>query len=135
LKKNMAAKKVGTLFLETPNIFELEYKKGNKLHPFLHRFKQCALSDMSVNYTGENVYATYNDGTPISLIMNLTFKELVPIYEDDYYDDAFTVDDKGNRTADKDYENGIPQDRMAYGITGTRAAGNAQQNNVEGVGY
>ena len=135
LKKNMAARKVGTLFLETPNIFELEYKKGNKLHPFLHRFKQCALSDMSVNYTGENVYATYNDGTPVSLIMNLTFKELVPIYEDDYYDDAFTVDDKGNRTADKDYENGIPQDRMVYGITGTRAAGNAQQNNVEGVGY
>ena len=134
LKKNMAAKKAG-LFLETPNIFELEYKKGNKLHPFLHRFKQCALSDMSVNYTGENVYATYNDGTPVSLIMNLTFKELVPIYEDDYYDDAFTVDDKGNRTADKDYENGIPQDRMVYGITGTRAAGNAQQNNVEGVGY
>jgi len=139
LKKNMAAKKVDNLFLETPNIFELEYKKGNKLHPFLHRFKQCALSDMSVNYTGENVYATYNDGTPISLIMNLTFKELVPVYEEDYYDDAFTVggDDYGNiiKTVDKNYADGIPQDRMAYGITGTRAAGNAQQNNVEGVGY
>ena len=133
LKKNMAARKVGTLFLETPNIFELEYKKGNKLHPFLHRFKQCALSDMSVNYTGENVYATYNDGTPISLIMNLTFKELVPVYEEDYYDDAFTVggDDYGNiiKTVDKNYADGIPQDRMAYGVTGN------QQNDVEGVGY
>ena len=133
LKKNMAAKKVGTLLLETPNIFELEYKKGNKLHPFLHRFKQCALSDMSVNYTGENVYATYNDGTPISLIMNLTFKELVPVYEEDYYDDAFTVggDDYGNtiKTVDKNYADGIPQDRMAYGVTGN------QQNDVEGVGY
>ena len=140
LKKNMAAKRVqeSNLFLDTPNIFELEYKKGNRLHPFLHRFKQCALSDMSVNYTGENVYATYSDGTPISIIMNLTFKELVPIYEDDYNDDAFnTVTENGvvSRKFDADYKNGIPQDRMAYGITGTRAAGNAQQNNVEGVGY
>ena len=133
LKKNMAAKKVGTLFLETPNIFELEYKKGNKLHPFLHRFKQCALSDMSVNYTGENVYATYSDGTPISLIMNLTFKELVPVYEDDYFDDAFTVgeDKDGNtiRTVDTSYKNGVPQNRMAYGVD------NGVQRNVEGVGY
>ena len=133
LKKNMAAKKVGTLFLDTPNIFELEYKKGNKLHPFLHRFKQCALSDMSVNYTGENVYATYNDGTPVSLIMNLTFKELVPVYEDDYFDDAFTVgeDKDGNtiRTVDTSYKNGVPQNRMAYGVD------NGVQRNVEGVGY
>ena len=128
LKKNMAAKKAD-LFLETPNIFELEYKKGNKLHPFLHRFKQCALSDMSVNYTGENVYATYSDGTPISIIMNLTFKELVPIYEDDYYDDAFTpaAGEKADTTY-KDNSNGLAS-AMTYGVTGN------QQNDVEGVGY
>ena len=131
LKKNMAAKRAD-LFLETPNIFELEYKKGNKLHPFLNRFKQCALSDMSVNYTGENVYATYSDGTPISIIMNLTFKELVPIYEDDYNDDAFntvTENDVVSRKFDDAYKKGIPQNRMVYGVTGN------QQNNVEGVGY
>lgn len=89
LKRNMAAKRAD-LFLETPNIFELQYKKGNLAHPFLHKFKQCALSDMSVNYTGENVYASYNDGTPISVILNLTFKELVPIYQSDYPDETLT---------------------------------------------
>jgi len=98
-KRNMAAR-VNTgdnLFLETPNIFELQYKKGNLAHPFLHKFKQCALSDMSVNYTGENVYATYNDGTPISVIMTLTFKELVPIYQSDYPDNEnLTYSSTGN---------------------------------------
>lgn len=128
LKKNMAAKKVDNLFLETPNIFELEYKKGNKLHPFLHRFKQCALSDMSVNYTGENVYATYNDGTPVSLIMNLTFKELVPVYEDDYFDDAFTPAGEEADTTYKDKPNDLAT-AMTYGVSGN------QQDNVEGVGY
>ena len=91
-KRNMAAITTtgDELFLKTPNIFELQYKKGNLAHPFLNKFKQCALSDMSVNYTGENVYATYNDGTPISVILNLTFKELVPIYQSDYPDEDLT---------------------------------------------
>lgn len=83
LKRNMAAKSGGT-FLGAPNIFELRYRQGNNNHPFLHKFKPCALTDMVVNYTGENVYATYDDGTPISMTMDLTFKELVPIYDIDY---------------------------------------------------
>lgn len=76
----------GQAFLKTPNIFELHYRKGNKNHPFLNKFKQCALKDMSVNYTGEGVYASYSDGTPVSMVMSLTFQELVPIYASDYAD-------------------------------------------------
>lgn len=83
LKKNMSAKPDGT-FIKSPNVFDLVYRQGNNNHKFLHKFKPAALTDMSVNYTGENVYATYHDGTPISMVMDLTFKELVPIYENDY---------------------------------------------------
>ena len=81
-KKNMVPK-VGknTTFLETPNVFELTYRQGSNDHKFLNKFKQCFLSDISVNYTGEGTYATYHDGTPVSMIMDLTFKELEPIYE------------------------------------------------------
>lgn len=85
LKKNMAAKGgQGNLFLKTPNVFELQYKKGRNKHPFLHSFKPCFLKDMAVNYTGDNVYTTYCDGTPISLSMDLTFQEMFPIYDGDY---------------------------------------------------
>lgn len=91
LKKNMAPNYIDTKFLKTPNVFELKYKKGPNDHPFLHRFKQCALTDININYTGENVYATYGDATPVSMIMDLTFKELEPIYQQDYTDD----DDQG----------------------------------------
>jgi len=83
MKKNMAAQSGGT-FLGTPKVFTLEYKKGNNPHPFLHKFKPCFLKDMSVNYTGENLYATYSDGTPISMTMDLTFQEMFPIYSSDY---------------------------------------------------
>lgn len=92
LKKNMSAYAGEGIFLKTPNVFELEYKKGSGTHPFLNKFKPCALTDMSVNYTGENVYATYEDGTPISILMDLTFKELTPVYQGDYKDE----DESGN---------------------------------------
>jgi hypothetical protein len=72
------------LFLKAPNIFELRYKNGQNDNQYLNRFKQCALENMSVNYTGENVYATYEDGAPVSTILDLTFKELEPIYSADY---------------------------------------------------
>jgi hypothetical protein len=83
LKKSMSPKASGT-FLKTPNVFQLTYKKGPKIHPYLNLFKQCFLTDMSVNYTGEGVYATYNDGSPVSYTMDLGFKEIEPIYERDY---------------------------------------------------
>ena len=84
-KRGMAAKAGNTgLFLKTPNVFELRYRQGNGEHKFLHKFKQCFLTDVSVNYTGEGVYATYDNGTPVSMIMNLSFKELAPIYDIDY---------------------------------------------------
>ena len=87
LKKNMVPRVSGAkTFLDRPNIFELQYRKGNLNHPFLHKFKECALTNISVNYTGNNVYATYEDGTPITTIMDLTFQELVPIYDKDYND-------------------------------------------------
>ena len=74
-----------SLFLSTPDVFELTYRKGSGDHPYLNRFKQCALLDISVNYTGEGTYATYDDGTPVSMIMDLTFRELEPVYDSDYY--------------------------------------------------
>ena len=74
------------LYLKTPSVFELTYKQGNQDHSFLHKFKQCFLENVSVNYTGEGTYATYGDGTPVSMTMDLQFKELEPIYDMDYDD-------------------------------------------------
>jgi len=84
-KEHMAPKvsNAGT-FLKTPDVFELRYRKGTDPHPFLHRFKQCFLKEVNVNYTGEGTYATYDDGTPVSMIMDLSFQEIEPIYDTDY---------------------------------------------------
>ena len=87
LKRTMAPKGSGT-FLQTPNMYQLTYKKGVETHPYLNMFKQCFLTDMAVNYTGEGVYATYSDGSPISYNLDLSFKEIEPVYANDYENEA-----------------------------------------------
>ena len=89
-KRNMAPQaeggtlNSGNFFLKTPNVFSLRYRTGRKNHSFLHRFKQCFLTDMQTTYTGEGVHATYEDGTPVSMQLDLSFKEIQPIYDIDY---------------------------------------------------
>ena len=89
-KENMTPSKGNTsapgggLFVTAPNIFKLEYMSGRKHHPFLHRFKLCALTQMNVNYNGSAQYATYPDATPVHMQMTLQFQELSPIYKEDY---------------------------------------------------
>jgi len=74
----------GDIFLTTPNVFQLSYRKGPDIHPYLNLFKQCFLTDMTVNYTAEGVYATYSDGSPVSYTLDLGFKEIEPVYRGDY---------------------------------------------------
>ena len=94
-KSSMAAKKgrnedgnavggQGGIFLRAPDVFSIRYLHNGKDHPFLNSFKHCALTGMSVNYTNAGTFASYADGTPVSIQMSLTFKELNPIYHEDY---------------------------------------------------
>ncbi len=87
LKQSAAPRRQGSggpLFIGSPKMFQLQYISGNREHPFLNKFKLCALSDISINYTASGTYATYPDGTPVHIRMQLTFKEMNPIYAEDY---------------------------------------------------
>lgn len=83
-KKGTVAEGAAGLFLKAPEVFKIEYMSGGSPHPYLNRFKMCALMNITVNYTGSGTYATYSDATPVHMIMALTFRELTPIYAEDY---------------------------------------------------
>jgi len=78
----------GGIFLKSPDVFQLRYLRDGHDHPFLNAFKLCALTGMSVNYTNAGTYTSYEDGTPVNIRMNLTFKEINPIYHEDYLQDG-----------------------------------------------
>ena len=76
-------------FLKAPHTFKLEYIKkttrdSQEVHPYLNRFKECALSNCTVQYTPDGNYNTYSDGVMTSYSMQLGFSELEPIFNDDY---------------------------------------------------
>jgi hypothetical protein len=72
------------LFISAPNVFLLKYKSGSQDHPYLNKFKPCALTSMGMNYTGSGSYSTYADKTPVHMKLSLSFTELNPIYNEDY---------------------------------------------------
>ena len=82
--KTMSAGSASGAFLKSPDVFSLRYLHNGQDHPFLNQFKMCALTGMSVNYTNAGTYASYGDGSPVSIRLNMTFKELNPIYSEDY---------------------------------------------------
>ena len=43
-----------------------------------------AMTSMNMSYTESNTYSTYHDGTPTVMKMTLGFRELNPVYFEDY---------------------------------------------------
>lgn len=86
-KKNMAPRKgKDKVFLLAPNSFFIEYQ-GNPA-PAINLIKECALLSCSVDYTPNQTYMTYPDGTMTSYTITMTFQELEPIYFEDYTEGA-----------------------------------------------
>ena len=93
------------LFLKSPHTFRLAYKhkaltgdrEGDRNliasqgtnnsatdHPYLNKFKECAMGSFGVNYTPNGPYSTYEDGVMTAYSVTMNFQELNPIYNDDY---------------------------------------------------
>ncbi len=89
-KQGMSVKKTeGQLFLKTPHTFQLSYwNTRQREHPYLNKFKECALKSFSVNYAPDGSYMTFN-GEPSMTAYEITmqFSELEPIFDSDYPND------------------------------------------------
>ena len=86
-KQGMAPQKsTSNLFVKAPHTFRIRYilGKDNKDHPFLNKFKECALQNLTVDYTPEGNYATFYDGPMISYQITMQFQELEPVFNSDY---------------------------------------------------
>ena len=76
----------GSVFLKTPDIYQISFKKGGSTHPFLFSMKAAAMTSIQVNYTAGGTYATYDNGVPVMMNLSMSFSELAPIYREDYTD-------------------------------------------------
>tara|TARA_B100001094_G_scaffold137679_1_gene133322 strand:- start:902 stop:2164 length:1263 start_codon:yes stop_codon:yes gene_type:complete len=94
-KKTMAPKRsTSRIFLKSPDVFKLKYTfKNGDSHPFLNNIKICALNGFTVDYTPDGSYSTYDDdggrgdGSMTSYQVGISFMEMTPIYNDDFWND------------------------------------------------
>jgi len=68
-------------FYTYPALFQIEYWNADKLHKLL----PCALTNITVNYSGSGTPGTYRDGSPIQTDMTLTFAEERLISREDVF--------------------------------------------------
>ena len=74
-----------SLFLGTPDVFSIEFlTTGNQEIAGVSRFKTCALTQITTDYTPDRQWMAFEDGQPVSTTLMLQFAELEPIYENDY---------------------------------------------------
>ncbi len=92
-KSSMAPKRTdGNLFLQAPDTWKIQYLNGNKKQQkYLNKFKECAMTNFTVNYAPDGTYATYepdpamgNSGSMVSYEISMSFQEIIPVFEDDY---------------------------------------------------
>lgn len=100
-KQAMSVKRSKTsLLLKTPRTFAISYVtpdgKGNLVqHPYLNKFKECALTNCTVDYTPDGNYMTYWSVNPdgrsmTSYRLTLSFSELDPVFDDEYGNESAT---------------------------------------------
>ena len=88
-KLGMAPQFNNSTFLNTPDIFTLEYKRGQgKMDQLntVNRFSPggLALRTIAVDYAPNGYWSAYQDSQPVALKMSLNFAELRPIYKSDH---------------------------------------------------
>ena len=88
-KQAMSVKRSNSsLLLKAPHTFAISYVTSNEQHPYLNKFKECALTICNVNYTPDGTYMTYKGGiddrSMTAYELSLTFQEIEPLFDDDY---------------------------------------------------
>tara|TARA_B100000945_G_scaffold86132_1_gene66874 strand:- start:687 stop:2474 length:1788 start_codon:yes stop_codon:yes gene_type:complete len=129
-----SGQRIGTanIFIGAPRVFRIGYFNGTNRIRGLPIHKICALTQVSTNFTPENVYQSYADSNavsnPVRSTMELAFTELTPIFAEDYLDpdgDGGTKEQKANAS--------IADLRRAEGEGGILQGDN--KINVEDIGF
>lgn len=67
-------------FLIIPNEFDIEFRFQGATNGYLHKIQTCYLENVVVNNTaGGHGYASFKDGAPVMISLQLHFKEIVPL--------------------------------------------------------
>ena len=76
-------------FIQVPKVCAVNFMRGSSRNRFLPRYKMCAITDVNVNYTPDNVYATIDRNMPVATELKLSFMETKLVFSEDVKERGF----------------------------------------------
>jgi hypothetical protein len=69
-------------YFTVPGQFDITFKFGNIENPFISKISTCILEAIDINYSGAGQFATFADGSPAEILLQLRFKEGEVLYRE-----------------------------------------------------
>jgi hypothetical protein len=79
-------------YFTIPAQFDIQFMFKNEENRFIGKISTCALENIDVNYSSAGPFATFDDGAPVEIALQLRFIEVDTITKEVYEDDAGGVD-------------------------------------------
>jgi hypothetical protein len=76
-------------FIQVPKVCAVNFMRGSSRNRFLPRYKMCAITDVNVNYTPDNVYATFDRSSPVATELKISFMETKLVFSEDIKERGF----------------------------------------------
>ena len=76
-------------FVQVPKVCAVNFMRGSSRNRFLPRYKMCAITDVNVNYTPDNVYATIDRNMPVATELKISFMETKLVFSEDVKERGF----------------------------------------------
>ena len=76
-------------FIQVPKVCAVNFMRGAGRNNYLPRYKMCAITDVNVNYTPDNVYATFDRSSPVATELKLSFMETKLVFSEDVQQRGF----------------------------------------------
>ena len=76
-------------FIQVPKVCAVNFMRGSGRNNYLPRYKMCAITDVNVNYTPDNVYATFSGSSPVATEIKISFMETKLVFSEDIEERGF----------------------------------------------
>ena len=76
-------------FIQVPKVCAVNFMRGSSRNHYLPRYKMCAITDVNVNYTPDNVYATIDRNMPVATELKISFMETKLVFSEDIEERGF----------------------------------------------
>jgi len=73
----------GVNYIRVPYLCKFHFMTGAGVNKKLAQYKPCAMTRVQVNYTPDGTYATYQDGSPVAIELQLGFMETKLIFAEE----------------------------------------------------